>query len=261
MDVVQGGTLPAVTDVVPANGLDTTAQAELAAAMRRLRDRGGLVMHMADMVGGMLGRTFRLGTRTLRAVPGGSAAVTRVVEAALRRAFDVAVLRLDAAGEQTRSKWLAAPLVVVSGAVGGFLGLGGFVPDATVTTLAIMREIARIAQEEGEDLTDPASRDACLQVFALNPGEQEAEMGYFGTRLVLQGRPLALLMAEVASRFGLTLSQKFALQAVPVIGAVGGATLNAAFLTPYRELARAHFTVRRLERVYGEAAVRNAAAS
>jgi hypothetical protein len=192
-------------------------------------------------------------------VPGGQSTVSKMVESALARAFDVAVLRLDRDGEQMRSKRLARPLVMLSGAVGGFLGLGGFVPDAAVTTLAIMREIARIAQEEGEDLEDPDAREACLQVFALNPGEREAEMGYFGTRLVLQGRPLAMLMAEVASRFGVTLSQKFALQAVPVMGAVGGAALNGAFLSHYRELSKAHFTVRRLERVYGEDAVRAAA--
>jgi hypothetical protein len=71
---------------------------------------------------------------------------------------------------------------------------------------------------------------------------------------------LALLIAEVASRFGISLSQKFALQAVPVIGAVGGATLNAAFLGHYRELAKAHFTVRRLERTFGPDNVKQAAA-
>ncbi len=246
------------TDIVATDGtMDAASRAELAAAMQRLREGGGLVMRMADLVGGMLGRTFRLGSRTLQAVPGGQSAVSRIVEAALKRAFDVAVLRIDVAGEQARSRRFATPLVAMSGAVGGFLGLGGFIPDAAVTTLAIMREIARIAQEAGEDLADPASREACLQVFALNP--TETEMGYFGTRMVLQGRPLALLMAEVASRFGLTLSQKFALQAVPVIGAIGGAALNATFLAHYRELARAHFTVRRLERVYGEAAVKQAA--
>lgn len=251
----------AATGLVVSGGvLDAASRAELAAAMARLREGGGLVMRMADTVGGMMGRTFRLGTRTLQAVPGGQSAMRRVVEAALKRAFDIAVLRLDANEEQLRSRRFAAPLVVLSGAVGGFLGLGGFVPDAAVTTLAIMREIARIAQEEGEELGDAAAREACLQVFALNQDEQATDMGYFGTRLVLQGRPLALLMAEVASRFGLTLSQKFALQAIPVVGAVGGATLNAAFLAHYRSLARAHFTVRRLERVYGADAVRQAAA-
>ncbi len=250
------------TDIVVAGGaMDPASRAELAAAMRRLRDGGGVIMRMADMAGGVLGHTFRLGTRTLQAVPGGQSATARVVEAALKRAFDIAVLRLDFSAEQARSKRFAAPLVVLSGAVGGFLGLGGFVPDAALTTLAIMREIARIAQDEGEDLSDPDTREACLQVFALNPGKREAEMGYLSTRLILQGRPLAMLIAEVASRFGVSLSQKFALQAVPVIGAVGGATLNAAFLAHYRELAKAHFTVRRLERTFGPDAIRQAAAA
>ena len=249
------------TEMVPAGGaMDDATRAELAAAMARLRDGGGLIMRMADTVGGMLGRTFRLGSRTLQAVPGAQSTMANVVEAALSRAFDVAVLRLNIDAEQTRSRRLAAPVVMLSGAVGGFLGLAGFVPDAAVTTLAIMREIARIAQDSGEDLADAGTREACLQVFALSPGEGGPEMGYFGTRLVLQGRPLALLIGEVASRFGLSLSQKFALQAIPVVGAVGGATLNAAFLSHYRELAQAHFTVRRMERVYGEAAVRQAAA-
>ncbi len=258
-EAAMDATQDAGTEMVVAGGMmDAASRAELAAAMKRLRHGGGLVMRMAGAVGGMVGRTFRLGTRTLQVVPGGPAALARVVEAALSRAFDVAVLRLDSEREQGRSRRLAAPLVVLSGAVGGFLGFGGFVPDAAVTTLAIMREIARIAQEEGESLDEPEAREACLHVFALNP--DETETGYFGTRLVLQGRSLALLMAEVASRFGLSLSQKFALQAVPVVGAVGGAALNAAFLSHYRELARAHFTVRRLERVFGAAAVRQAAA-
>ena len=258
MDEMQtAGTAIAVSDGV----MDAASRAELVAAMRRLRDGGGIIIKTADMVGGVLGRTFQLGTRTLSAVPGGQSAVARVAEASLRRAFDIAILRLDAAGEQDRSKRFAAPIVMLSGAVGGFLGLGGFVPDAAVTTLAIMREIARIAKAEGEDLEDPDARAACLQVFALTPADHEgAELGYFSTRLVLQGRPLARLMAEVAGRFGVTLSQKFALQAVPIIGAMGGATLNAAFLSHFRDLAKAHFTIRRLERTFGAEAVRQAAA-
>ena len=186
MDAVQDG-LTGTSVVVADRTMDAASRAELGVAMKRLQGGGGLLMRMADLAGGMLGRTFRLGTRTMRAVPGSQSAIARVVEAALTRAFDVAVLRLDSQAEQVRSRRFAAPLVVLSGAVGGFLGLGGFVPDATVTTLAIMREIARI-------------------------------------------------------------------------GAVGGATLNATFLAHYRDLARAHFTVRRLERLFGVDAVRQAAA-
>jgi hypothetical protein len=243
-------------------GLDAAALAELKKAMATLQKGGGLVVRLADLLGGVMGRTMQFGARTIGVVPGVGAAMRGVSEAALRRAFDIAILRLDLAGEQMRSRRLAAPLVVLSGAVGGFVGLGGFVPDAAVTSLAIMREIGRIALAEGEDLQDPDARAACLQVFALNPGdgaEREPEMSYFSARLLMQGRPLAMLLTEVASRYGLTLSQKFALQAIPVVGALGGATLNAAFLAHYRDLARAHFTIRRLERTYGEEVVRAAA--
>ena len=243
-------------------GLDSASRAELSRAMATLAGGGGLVVRLADMVGGAMGRTMRFGTRSLGMVPGAQGAVQGVVEAALKRAFDVAVLRLDQGGQMTQSKRLAGPLVFLSGAVGGFVGMGGFVPDAAVTTLAIMREIARIAVEEGEDLGDPDARAACLQVFALNAGQAggaEPESSYFSARFVMQGRPVAMLLADVARRFGVTLSQKFALQAVPMVGAVAGASLNAAFLAHYRDLARAHFTIRRLERQFGEAAIRSLA--
>ncbi len=41
-----------------------------------------------------------------------------------------------------------------------------------------------------------------------------------------------------------------------MIGAVGGAAINLAFVEHFQDLARGHFTVRRLERVYGPELVR-----
>jgi len=51
-------------------------------------------------------------------------------------------------------------------------------------------------------------------------------------------------------------SQKIAAQAVAVVGAVGGAAVNLAFIEHFQDVARGHFTVRRLERVYGAEIVR-----
>jgi hypothetical protein len=45
---------------------------------------------------------------------------------------------------------------------------------------------------------------------------------------------------------------------MPLIGALGGAAVNYAFIDHFQEIARAHFTVRRLERRYGKDAVRTA---
>jgi hypothetical protein len=65
-----------------------------------------------------------------------------------------------------------------------------------------------------------------------------------------------MLLSEAASAYGLRLSQKLALQAVPLVGAAGGALVNGSFMAHYEDLARAHFTIRRIERIYGAAAVR-----
>jgi hypothetical protein len=59
------------------------------------------------------------------------------------------------------------------------------------------------------------------------------------------------LLTQVASRFGLVVTQKAAAQTIPVIGALGGAAINYAFIDHFQSVARGHFTVRRLERKYG----------
>jgi hypothetical protein len=48
-----------------------------------------------------------------------------------------------------------------------------------------------------------------------------------------------------------------AAQALPVVGAVGGAAVNYAFIEHFQDVARGHFTVRRLERLYGKQKIRS----
>jgi len=137
----------------------------------------------------------------------------------------------------------------------------------------MLRAIAAIAREEGEDLADPRTGLACLEVFALGgptADDSGAETDYFAVRAMLarglveiadfaidkgaikEGAPLFVkFMAQIASRFGVVVSQKLAAQAVAVVGALGGAAINLAFTEHFQDVARGHFTVRRLERVYG----------
>jgi EcsC protein family len=63
-------------------------------------------------------------------------------------------------------------------------------------------------------------------------------------------------VTQVAARFGVVVSQKLAAQALPIVGAVGGAAVNYAFMEHFQQIARGHFTVRRLERLYGKEAIR-----
>ena len=62
-------------------------------------------------------------------------------------------------------------------------------------------------------------------------------------------------ISQIAARFGVSVSQKLAAQAVPILGAVGGAAVNAAFADHFQTMARGHFIVRRLERTHGAEAV------
>ncbi|QGY05276.1 EcsC family protein [Methylobacterium mesophilicum SR1.6/6] len=190
------------------------------------------------------------------------------------------VARMLGSGE-TKHKAMAA----LSGAVGGAFGLATLAVELPVSTTLMLRSIAEIAREEGEDLETAESALACVQVFALGgraaaateAGSALTESGYFAVRAALaktlaeaaryagsktlldQSAPaLIRFTAQIAARFGLVVSQKVAAQAVPILGAFGGAAVNAAFMDHFQSTARAHFTVRRLERTYGAAAVRAA---
>jgi hypothetical protein len=131
---------------------------------------------------------------------------------------------------------------------------------------------------QGEDISDPATALSCVQVFALGgPPESTAadESGYFAVRGMLAASVteaarfiaqhgigadaspvLVRFISQVASRFGFVLTQKIATQAIPVIGAIGGAGVNFVFAEHFQEIGDAHFTVRKLERSYGEELVR-----
>jgi hypothetical protein len=58
------------------------------------------------------------------------------------------------------------------------------------------------------------------------------------------------LVAKVASRFSVAVSEKFAAQSVPVIGAAAGAAINLVFINHFQDMDRAHFTIGCLDRKY-----------
>ncbi len=164
-------------------------------------------------------------------------------------------------------------LAALAGGVGGAIGLAGLPLELPVSTTIILRAIANIARDAGEDLSHPRASMACLEVFALGGHATEGNMlegGYLAMRALLsksvsdaaryfatQGMAresapvVARLIGQIAARFGVVVSQKAAAQAVPIIGAVSGAAINVAFIDHFQSLARGHFVVRRLERVYG----------
>lgn len=194
------------------------------------------------------------------------------VERAIGQALKVAAGSLR--GKQGKaSNTLHKAMGMAAGAVGGFFGGPALVAELPVTTTLMLRTIADIARSEGEDLASLEARLACLEVFALGGRSNQddaADIGYYGLRLALAaplagtgnyiaqnglrggaGAPLLVdLIVCLSERFGVVVSQKAAAELVPVVGAFGGAFVNSLFMQHFQDMARAHFTVRRLERKY-----------
>lgn len=204
--------------------------------------------------------------------------IHQAAEDAIAKALEAAVSSMHRNHEISAHEHYYKALVAGSGGIGGLFGLPGLLFELPVTTTLMLRGIAEIARDEGEDIHNPVTQVECVQVFALG-GKTEtddaAETGYYGVRLALSGymtaafaqvaqhgfsaqsAPIVLqVVNSVASRFGMVVSQRAAVQTVPIIGAVGAAAVNAIFMQHFQTMARAHFTVRRLERKYGEDFVR-----
>lgn len=195
---------------------------------------------------------------------------------AMSTALTVALSSLDGAprGDTTR---LHRRLAALAGGVGGAVGLASLPIELPVSTTIMLRSIADIARHEGENLRNPETGLACLEVFALgdHAGDNLIEGGYLGVRCLLaksvsdaarfvamrgvtsESAPaMVRLLSQLSSRFGVVVSQKAAAQAAPVIGALSGAAINHVFTEHFQTLARGHFAVRRLERIYDPALVR-----
>ncbi|MCT4626579.1 EcsC family protein [Halodesulfovibrio sp.] len=67
---------------------------------------------------------------------------------------------------------------------------------------------------------------------------------------------LVKLIESITERYGISVSEKVLAQAVPVVGALGGAAINTMFIDHFQDMAEGHFIVRKLERTYGSEIVR-----
>jgi hypothetical protein len=216
-------------------------------------------------------------TQVLRRLP---SVVTRSINFAVRRALhqalDLGLYKLDSNLPSPGNAGFKI-ISMVTGGISGFFGLGTLAVELPITTALMLRSIASIARKNGEDPNHAATKLACIEVLALGPSDKisragpSAESSYYAVRAflartvsqaaeVLAERGVAQtsapiivdLITAVGSRFGLVVSEKVAAGAVPVVGAVGAAAVNLAFMDHFQKLAQAHFAVRRLERQYGQ---------
>ncbi|HTS25599.1 MAG TPA: EcsC family protein [Bryobacteraceae bacterium] len=189
----------------------------------------------------------------------------------LERCLDIAITSLRKQRRGIRPlDVLHKASCAASGALGGFFGVYALPLELPFSTAIMLRSIAEIAQSEGESLGDIDARLACISVLAFGARtkkDDDAELGYFAVRTTLattlpkaadRALPTALarFLTVIAERFGITVSEKVVAEAVPIVGALGGGAVNLVFINHFQDMAHGHFTVRRLERTYGEQRVR-----
>src|SRR5579871_94314 len=135
---------------------------------------------LAARLASILGKPIELIGLALPASAGKivSAATTKALEAALQ----VALRTMQSNTRDAGSHLLHKVLATAAGAVGGSLGLASAPLELPISTIIMIRSIADIARSEGENLADPDTALACIQVFALGgrSGSADAsDSGYF----------------------------------------------------------------------------------
>ncbi|MGH6647887.1 EcsC family protein [Aquabacterium sp.] len=233
-----------------------------------LLENPGLVARISDVLGTPLEKGFGMLPKKWGQL------INEAASKSIAKAMDVALKTMERGQTIEHSANVWHKLAVgASGAVGGAFGLSALLIELPVSTTIMLRSIADVARSEGEDLNSPEAQLECVQVLALggrSDKDDAAETGYFAARAAMaqavseaarqvaqkglvqrKGAALVQLIAQVASRFSVNVSEKVMAQAVPVVGAVGGAVINTLFMEHFQRMARGHFIVRRLERVHG----------
>lgn len=240
----------------------------LRAAVRRL-ERESSATRLAQLASKSAGLFDRLLPRAI------ADAASFATQSALRASLRLALSPSFSRWRDESGRWHKA-LATLAGATGGALGLPALVAELPISTSLLMHAIADIARTEGEDLSTPEGILACVEVLALggSTGSEKPGEGYYAVKATLahsfaslgryfaergfveEGAPVFMrVVSTVARRFGVAVSQKFAAQAVPVVGALAGAAINAAFMSHFQTMAKGHFVVRRLQRLYGNEVV------
>ena len=249
----------------------------LSDAVRAL-ERPGVGARIANLVGSPIERV--VGLLPARATSVISAAARKAIHGALNLSLRTLATHdpIARGTPPAASNGWHKVASAASGAVGGAFGLAALAVELPVSTTIMMRSIADVARGEGADLADRQTQLECVMVLALGGNARDddaAEVGYFAVReamtravshaathlgrhgLAKEGAPaLIRLITLIAEHYSVNVTEKAAAQLLPLIGAVGGATVNTIFIDHFQAMARGHFAVRRLERKYGQAVVR-----
>ncbi|MDH5699688.1 MAG: EcsC family protein, partial [Nitrospirota bacterium] len=158
--------------------LNNTDQQDLELAVDLL-EHPSFAAKVTNLIGGPVEKAITM-------LPDGlSDKLLSTTQQALTKALDLAVSSLNERYRGAPANGAHRVLTIVSGAVGGAIGLMALTVELPISTTLMLRSIADIARSEGEAITDVQTKLACLEVFAMGGTSQEddgAETGYFAVR-------------------------------------------------------------------------------
>ena len=239
---------------------------------KKLLEKPGISARILNTLGNSIKVVFKIFPDKV------NASIGKMTQTALSKTIHAAALTMkDRPGDKSSNIWHKLA-VASTGGFCGFFGLPVLFIELPISTTIMLRSIADIARSEGESINTIDAKIACVEVFALGgprTSDDASESGYFAIRAALaqsvskasqyiaekglakESAPaLVRFIMQIADRFSIRISTKAAAQAVPTIGAVGGALINMMFITHYQSIARGHFIIRRLERKYGRDVIR-----
>ncbi len=234
---------------------------------KQLLENPGMAIKMSNLIGNPI-------QKGLEMLPDNwNQKLSEVTQSSLLKAADAAIFTMKDIAEEKPNNMFHKIAAGTVGTIGGLFGLAGLAVELPITTTIILRSIADIARSQGESINDTATKLACLEVFALGGNSMEddnLESTYYVTKAFLsnsmaqaskyvteqgiahEGAPIFLtIISKIAERFGVQVTEKSIAQSVPIIGAAGGAIINTLFISHFQDMAKGHFTIRKLERTYG----------
>lgn len=220
---------------------DPTVHADVDRLAKRYLAASGVGMNILTSVGGHAESLIERLPAVVRR------RVDRITYSGLSRAFDAASRSRRLVRD--RGDWFNRMLSTASGAMGGMGGLPGALIELPLTITLLLRAILDVAAEHGFDPDSDEVRAEALRVLAsAGPMAEDdgADLGLLAARLSITGQTVQGLISKVAPKLSVSLAQKLGAQALPVLGAVAGASINYTFSAYYQELARVNFGLMRL---------------
>ncbi len=253
--------------------LQTTELAELKKA-KKLLENPNLAIKITNYIGVPIEKAMKLLPAKAHTM------ISKAAREALLKALEYSMVTIIDKQKIKTSKRINKLLTTISGGIGGAFGLAAIPIELPVSTMLILKSIAEIAKSEGHDINTIETKLNCLEVFALGGNSKKddsSDNSYWVMRAVLakeisdaakylahkglarETAPAIIrLVNKLVARYSVVITEEVAAKAVPIVGAVSGAGINIIFMDHFQKMAEGHFIIRRLEKKYGEAEVKEA---